>query len=309
MSFVDKFEEGAFRQSSEAVSLLAEMFEACGHTVSESGFVDSDKRVDCFIRTDIGGKPQTIAVEVKARMQPGSVASVNQALRLKMSGQFDRAMVISRSGFSAEALRLANTIGLGQIDLFGPGDLRNWLSKYVQLEDVDTAYQRIVRGAMQQLARAVAERPEVLAKIEWRELEKVLREVFEGIGFGTKLTRPGKDGGFDLELSTAEGGQKRLYLVEVKHWAEQKPGPAHLRKFISVTASRQATGGLLLSTSGFSGTVYSGIAEFSAPVRLAERGKVVALCRAYYRLRSALWLEDVSLHQTLFSGTRALGEF
>ncbi len=162
---------------------------------------------------------------------------------------------------------------------------------------------------MQQLARAVAERPEVLAKIEWRELEKVLREVFEGIGFGTKLTRPGKDGGFDLELSTAEGGQKRLYLVEVKHWAEQKPGPAHLRKFISVTASRQATGGLLLSTSGFSGTVYSGIAEFSAPVRLAERGKVVALCRAYYRLRSALWLEDVSLHQTLFSGTRALGEF
>jgi hypothetical protein len=63
------------------------------------------------------------------------------------------------------------------------------------------------------------------------------------------LTRPGKDGGFDLELSSTEGGQKRVYLVEVKHWTDQKPGPAHLKKIISVTASKRADGGLLLSTS------------------------------------------------------------
>ncbi len=218
-------------------------------------------------------------------------------------------MVISRSGFTADALRYADTIGLGQIDLFGPGDLRNWLSKQIQPDDIDTAYDRIVRGAMRDLARLIAERPEVLAKVEWRELEQVLRETFEGIGFDTKLTRPGKDGGFDLELSTAEGGKKRVYLVEVKHWTEQKPGPTHLKKLISVTASKQAASGLLLSTSGFSGTIYSGIAELSAPVRLAEGDKVVALCRTYYRLRSALWLEDVNLHETLLSGTRAIGEY
>jgi hypothetical protein len=55
--------------------------------------------------------------------------------------------------------------------------------------------------------------------------------------------------------------------------------------------------------------IYSGIAEFSAPVRLAEGAKVVALCRTYYRLRSSLWLEDVNLRETLLSGTRAIGEY
>ncbi len=161
---------------------------------------------------------------------------------------------------------------------------------------------------MQKLANLIAAHPEALASIEWRELEKVLRETFEGIGFDTKLTRPGKDGGFDLELTTSEDGQKQTYLVEVKHWTDKKPGPMHLKKFIKVTTSKRAAGGLLLSTSGFTGTICSGILQFSAPVHLGEGEKVVALCRTYYRLRSGLWLEDIDLKETLFSGTRVIGE-
>lgn len=110
-----------------------------------------------------------------------------------------------------------------------------------------------------------------------------------------------------MELTSVEGGQKRTYLVEVKHWAEQKPGLPHLRKFIAVTASRQAAAGLFLSSSGFRKTVYSGISEFMSPVHLGEGDKIVSLCKTYYRLRSALWLEDLDLHDELFSGTRALG--
>lgn len=308
-ALLDRFEAGTLKAAADAERLVAEVFEACGHAVSQKGFIESDEGVDCYVRTNVDGTPQTIGVEVKAGMHPAGVAAVLQAFNLKASGHFDRAMVISRSGFSAEALRRADTIGLGQIDLFGPADLRNWLSKQIQPEDVDKAYERIVRGAMQELACLIAEHPEVLARIEWRELEKVLRETFDGIGFDTKLTRPGKDGGFDLELTTTETGKKRTYLVEVKHWTDQKPGGTHLKKFISVTASKQAAGGLLLSTSGFAGTIYSGIAEFSAPVHLGQGDKVVALCRTYYRLRSALWSEEVSLREALFSGTRAISAY
>ena len=160
---------------------------------------------------------------------------------------------------------------------------------------------------MRQLAQLIAEHPEVLSSIEWRELEKVLREAFEEIGFDTKLTRPSKDGGFDLELTTTESGQRQTYLVEVKHRTEQKPGPSHLRKFVDVTALRQATAGLLLSTSGFTRTMYGGIFEFLLPVHLGEGDKVVSLCKIYYRLRSALWIEDTSFQDTLLSGTRAIG--
>ena len=149
----------------------------------------------------------------------------------------------------------------------------------------------------------IAEKPEALSKLAWRELEKALREAFEGIGFDTKLTRPGKDGGFDLELTTMENGRKQIYLVEVKHWTDQKPGLSHLTKFVEVTASKQADAGLFLSTSGFTRPVYCGIAELAPPMHLGEGNKVVSLCRAYYRLRSALWVEDVDLRDTLLSET------
>jgi len=145
---------------------------------------------------------------------------------------------------------------------------------------------------MRQLVELIAQQPDALAKLEWRELEKALREAFEGIGFDTKLTRPGKDGGFNLELTGTKHGYKQTFLVELKHWTEQKPGLGHIRKFVEVTASRQATAGLLLSTSGFTKPIYGGITEFTTPMHLGERDKVVSLCKTYYRLRSALWVED-----------------
>ena len=310
LAALDRFEKGQFSRPSDAERLLVQVFEACGHPVTEKGFMESPaarNEVDCFIRTKIAGKLQNIAVEVKGGTRPAGVEAVSQAFNLKANGPFDRAMIVSRLGFSPGAVRHANTVGLGQIDLFGPGDLRNWLWKQVEPEDVEASYQRIVRYAMRQLAQLIAEHPEVLSSIEWRELEKVLREAFEEIGFDTKLTRPSKDGGFDLELTTTESGQRQTYLVEVKHWTEQKPGPSHLRKFVDVTALRQATAGLLLSTSGFTRTMYGGIFEFLTPVHLGEGDKVVSLCKIYYRLRSALWIEDTSLQDTLLSGTRAIG--
>jgi hypothetical protein len=65
LALVDRFEEGAFRQPSDAERLLVEIFEACGHAVSDKGFVDSGEGVDCFIRTNIDGNLQTIGVEIK----------------------------------------------------------------------------------------------------------------------------------------------------------------------------------------------------------------------------------------------------
>lgn len=309
LALLDRFEAGGLAAPAEAERLVVEIFEACSLTVAEKGFVESDKGVDCFVRTNVDGKLRTVGVDVKGGKQPADVTAVAQAFHLRASQAFDRVMVISRSGFSTEALQRAEEVGLGQIDLFDLPDLRNWLWKQVEPENVEKAYDQIVRAAMRNLARLIAADPEALASLEWRELEKVLRETFEGIGFDTKLTRPGKDGGFDLELATTENGQKRIYLVEVKHWTDKKPGPSHLKKFVKITASKRAAGGLLLSTSGFAGTICSGILECSAPVRLGERDKVVALCRTYYRLQSALWTEENDLQKTLFSGTRVIGEY
>jgi restriction endonuclease Mrr len=217
-------------------------------------------------------------------------------------------MIVSRLGFSTEALQHADTIGLGQIDLFGPEHLRNWLSKQTEPPAAGSKCETIVRQAMRDIAKALVQHPEELAKVEWRDLERLLREVFEGIGFDTNLTRSTKDGGFDLELTVVEAGQREVYLVEVKHWAEKKPGISHVRKLVKVTASRQATAGVLLSTSGFTRPLHSGINEFLTPIHLGASEKLISLCRTYHRASCALWVEDASLQETLLSGTRSLGQ-
>ncbi len=96
----------------------------------------------------------------------------------------------------------------------------------------------IVRTAMKAVALEIAENPNCLREVEWRDLERVMREVFERLGFRTELTRPGKDGGFDLRLESDECGETKVFLVEVKHWlaSRKKPGSKALSSLVDVVA-------------------------------------------------------------------------
>lgn len=304
---LERFEHDGHRIPVESERLVANILRACGHEVKDTGFIESQTGVDCYFDTFIDGKPNRIGVEVKAGLRPAGPEAVQQAFILKSSGHFDRSMIISRAGFSPAALLRADFLGAGDIDLWSPAHLRNWLFKHEPSRPTDTAAERIIRAAMRELAKQVALDPTVLTTIEWRDLERILREVFEGMGFDTRLTRPAKDGGFDLELKFAIEGKPVTYLVEVKHWTDNKPGMSHLNKLIEVTASQEATGGLLLSTSGFTRRLYSGLARITAPVRVGEGAKIASLCKAWYRLRTGFWVEANDLHGALTGDTVAAG--
>lgn len=111
----------------------------------------------------------------------------------------------------------------------------------------------ILRDYARQLARSIARFPHELARMEWRDLERMLREVLEGIGFDVELTRASKDGGYDLKIvHRLADDEPRVYLVEVKHWAEpDRPGEPEYRRLVEVVWRERAEKGLLLSTSGF----------------------------------------------------------
>jgi restriction system protein len=289
--------------------LIAEVFRVCGQDVVESGFVESDDGIDCYYRTTIAGKPQTVGVEVKAGRQLVDASAVMRALNLHTIGRFDRMMIVSRSGFTSEAQAQAESLGVGKLDLLDPVSLRNWIasenvSPPVQLSRTDL----ILTTAMRELALVIAEHPEELWNVEWRELEKILREAFDGIGYESKLTRPAKDGGFDLELTAWDNGKKQTYLVEVKHWTTDKPGKGAVKKLIGVTASKSATGGLLISSSGFTSTAYEGWAEYEKPerIRLGGGEKIVSLCKLYKRTNKPFWVPIDTPLETLFEGTRRL---
>jgi HJR/Mrr/RecB family endonuclease len=307
VELLDRFEGEGHRIPVEAERLVAQILRACGHDVKEAGFAQSDVGVDCFFDTCIGPLTLRIGVEVRSLSRPVGVEAIQQAFALRDSGHFDRAMIVSRSGFSAAAQQQADTAGAGKIDLLGPSELRSWLAKHEPAGRLDTPAHDIVRSCMRELAMRLAQHPEELPQVEWRDLERILLEVFEALGYATRLTRSGKDGGFDLELTFTDRDRKMTYLVEVKHWTDQKPGLPHLSKLIEVTASRNASGAVLLSTSGFSKPLYSGLLKVSAPVRIGDASKVVSLCQTYYRLQTGFWLDETNLAKMLHEGTHAPG--
>jgi hypothetical protein len=70
------------------------------------------------------GKAPKYRPSSESGSRPAGIESVEQAFTLKTDGPFDRAMIVSRLGFLPDALQHADTIGLGQIDLFGPEHVR-----------------------------------------------------------------------------------------------------------------------------------------------------------------------------------------
>ena len=97
--------------------------------------------------------------------------------------------------------------------------LRAWTARIERAKNEDVSpVVRAVQFLSRTLARLIARNSRALDEIEWRDLERLLAEVFEELGFDVELTPSSKDGGKDLVLSCLICGHGRKYFVEVKHW-------------------------------------------------------------------------------------------
>ena len=76
--------------------------------------------------------------------------------------------------------------------------LKRYLSEIEKASDKEVNYENYskieiaIRKAMSEIAKEIARNPNSLAEMEWRDLERILREIFELLGFTTELTRSGK---------------------------------------------------------------------------------------------------------------------
>ncbi|MGN8119189.1 restriction endonuclease [Labrys sp. 22185] len=157
----------------------------------------------------------------------------------------------------------------------------------------------IMRDAMRRLIRRIAEDPDELLDMEWRDLERTLYEALFGLGYSVRLTPSSKDGGYDLEVEI-EG---KRYLVEVKHWsAPSRVGEGTIQRFAEVVLAERAAGGLFLSTSGYTkaaaavGRCY----VTSMPIILAGRQKIMSFCRNFLLSERGIWERDRSLTEVFF---------
>jgi restriction endonuclease Mrr len=163
----------------------------------------------------------------------------------------------------------------------------------------------IVRTMTESLCTAIAKDPRSMRQIEWRDMERVIAAALEKIGFTVKLTAPAKDGGKDVIASCFVENREKIFYVEIKHWVGGgRPGLGHVSNFIEVNAVDKADGGLFLSSSGYTESVYNQVTEISRQrVRLGQGEKIVSLCRHFVQRENGVWYPDRPLPELLFEHT------
>ncbi len=219
---------------------------------------------------------------------------------------FERALLISRFGFTADALKLAHEFTPVTVQLFDLNGLAAWIDRLEKgpLPNADRVI-FLIKSVSDEFAKLVAANPNILDHLEWRDLERMMERVMEGIGFSVTLTPPSKDGGKDLILTCMVENKRESYIIELKHWrAGKKVGRQAVSDFLQVIVSESRTGGLFLSTSGYTVDPFEGITEINRHrLRLGNRAKIVLLTQTYVKASSGLWSPPTDLLEVLFEST------
>jgi HJR/Mrr/RecB family endonuclease len=243
-----------------------------------------------------------IGIEVKCHKMRIQLNTVRDLIGSATLGNFDRVVLVSNSEFSRAALAVAERQLPFQLELIGLHQLENWARSISRQETpADQAVQIAIRDLSKKLALFVAQNPIALRSMEWRDVERMLAEVFDGLGFTVTLTPPAKDGGKDLILRCQVTGEDQEYYVEVKHWrSETKVGSGVISEFIKIVANEKKAGGLFLSTGGYTSNAFEHLTEMERRlVKLGDQKKVYSLCKHYSRKHSGLWSAAKSLPDVL----------
>jgi CheY-like chemotaxis protein len=151
-------------------------------------------------------------------------------------------------------------------------------------------YRAIVQRLGQALAEAIARDPSFLEQVEWRDLERTLSEVFNGLGYEAHLTRSAKDGGKDIVLQWIHNGTSTTWYVELKHWTEKRVGTGEMRHFAQVLIRDEVEHGLLLASGGFVTGSYEALSVIEQTrLNLGGKEQIINLCKTYVWARNGLW--------------------
>ncbi|WP_263603461.1 restriction endonuclease [Chryseobacterium sp. PET-29] len=231
---------------------------------------------------------------------------VHERVSFAFNYPYDRLILFGPKGFTTECYRFVNVTNPLKVELLTLDDLKSWTSRIeVESDQACLEYEDIIKIVSKTFIEKIANDTNFLLKLEWRELEKIIAEIFEGLAFDVKLTAPSKDGGKDLILEINKKGDTKRYLVEVKHWKSKKQvGQKYVKEFVNVICNEKSDSGLLLSTYGFTPNAFEGLTELERKsVRFGNEEKIVSLCKTYLKVKSGIWtplddLQEIFLEQT-----------
>lgn len=245
-------------------------------------------------------------IQAKFFRKPGrSVpsATVRELIGAGLLNGYGRVVLISNADFSSQSRDdISRNMPL-TVELLGISDLKDWATRLRSEEpNIEAEVRVILRDVSQALIQLIANNVAALDHLEWRDVERVVAEVFSGLGFNAELTPGSKDGGKDVILTCTVNGTQAQYYVEVKHWrSATRVGAAAVEQFLKVIIREQTAGGLFLSTYGYTGNAFEQLTAFDRErLRFGDREKIVTLCKSWIKARAGLWSPPENLSQVLF---------
>ena len=252
---------------------------------------------------------QTLGIEFKYYRagRPVGVPQVRQLIGAAMLHELDRAILLVNTQFTKAARDAVRREMPFEVELVDLDSLRAWVDRLdVEHTGFAEEVRDILRVVSRRFATLIAKDPRVLDELEWRDIERTVAEVFDGLGFSTTLTPPSKDGGKDIVLECTVRGHLAEYVVEIKHWRSgSRVGSGAIRNFLNVIARESRQGGLYLSTYGYCDNAFEQLSTIDRQrLRFGSEEKVVALCRTYVKAASGLWSPPGHLVDVLYEGTK-----
>lgn len=301
-------EADAQRAEIRLLDVLVPVLEAEGYAVRHTGG-PGDQGID-FLATCSDpkrGLPSRLGIQYKHTRRPIGTDTVERVVGASITSDLDRMLLLSLSGFSDTARRVLERALPTAVELIDLDSLRRWIKRLgTQGSELLRSEALIAIAELSAtLARIIARNPIELDYIEWRDLERLVAAIFARLGFQTTLTPPAKDGGRDVILQFDVSGQSRSFIVEAKHWrSRQRVGQGHISDFVKVVASEQRSGGLVISTYGYTGTAFEALTEVERQNLYAgDKSKIVALCRTFVRAEAGLFAAPADLTEVITSDT------
>lgn len=269
---------------------------------------DGDKGIDYIAKKKVSPNIPTLTtgIEYKYSGKDHHVSrdSVERLLKKALIREMDRILLLSVNGFSNAARAIVTKGVPTNIELLDLNLLRIWAYRLERnLEKKDSPVVQGIILLSKNFARIVANNPKELDNLEWRDMERMLAEVFEGLGFKVELTPGSKDGGKDIILECSVSNENKTYIVEVKHWRSgQHVGKKFISDFVNVIAREKRVGGLYLATYGYCEDAFEALTEVGHDVviGLGAEKKIVSLCKSFVKAESCLWSLPDNLPGLLF---------
>ncbi|MEJ7559380.1 MAG: restriction endonuclease [Pedobacter sp.] len=217
------------------VAILTPLLGSEGYDVNYQGGI-GDQGIDL-----LASKGETkVGIEYKHFKAKLGGDAIRNLVGAAVLNSFDKMILISKSGFSEHAKRLANVVDPISVELIDIDGLKHWTSK-IEANYDESEVIHVIRSCTQKIIELITRSTKALSELEWRDLERVIAEVFSGIGFDVELTPSSKDGGKDVILECISKGTKKTFIIEIKHWRSgQKVGEKKVREFVKVLATQSS---------------------------------------------------------------------